>query len=136
VLDLPVDLPSTLELDLPAEPDSVSIARNRLERWLVETGSGGDDEHAIKLAVSEACANAVEHAYGPEGANGFRVRAERSSGAVVIHVSDRGRWRAPRASRDGLGLLIMGRLMDSLEVQRTSAGTTVRMRKAPRPTAA
>jgi hypothetical protein len=30
----------------------------------------------------------------------------------------------------------MGRVMDSLDVERTSAGTTVRMRKAPRPTAA
>ncbi|HSZ05620.1 MAG TPA: ATP-binding protein [Solirubrobacteraceae bacterium] len=141
-LDLPVDLPAALELDLPAVPGSLSIARNRLELWLAETGAGHDDEFAIKLAVSEACANAVEHAYSPEhaycaeGASGFRVRAERSSGVVVIHVSDRGRWRAPRASRNGLGLLIMGRLMDSLDVQRTSTGTTVRMRKASRPTAA
>lgn len=141
-LDLPVDLPAALELHLPAVPDSVSIARNRVERWLAETGVGRDDELAIKLAVSEACANVVEHAYSPEhahqpeGSSDFRLRAERASGAVVIHVSDRGRWRSPCYSRGGLGLLIMGRLMDSLDVRRTSAGTTVRMRKAPGPTAA
>ncbi|HLL92316.1 MAG TPA: fused response regulator/phosphatase, partial [Solirubrobacteraceae bacterium] len=29
-----------LELDLPAEPDSVPVARHRLERWLLETGEG------------------------------------------------------------------------------------------------
>ena len=77
-----------LELDLPAEPESVPVARHRLARWLLETGEGGDDVFAIKLAVNEACANAVEHAYGPERDRTFRLRAERCAGAVVVEVRD------------------------------------------------
>jgi serine phosphatase RsbU (regulator of sigma subunit)/anti-sigma regulatory factor (Ser/Thr protein kinase) len=120
-----------LELDLPAEPDSVPVARHRIERWLLETGDGCDDVFAIKLAVSEICSNAVEHAYGPEHGRTFRLLAERSSGAVVVEVSDCGRWRAPRGSRRGLGLRMIEQMMDAVDVERTPAGTTVRMSKAP-----
>ncbi len=120
-----------LELDLPAEPESVSIARHHVERWLQNTGNGTDDVFAIKLAVSEACANAVEHAYGPEPGRTFHLRAERSYGEVMVEISDRGRWRTPRGAQRGMGLRMIERLMDSVDVQRLAAGTTVRMSKVP-----
>jgi len=118
-----------LELEVPAEPESVSMVRHRIERWLAQTGDGRDDVLAIKLAVSEACANAVEHAYGPESGHTLRVIAERSPTAVALQVLDGGRWRARRGSQRGLGLGIIDQLMDGLEIERTPAGTTVRMRK-------
>ncbi len=136
----------TLEFDLPAEPASVPVARHRVERWLEQTGDGHDDLFAIKLAVSEVCANAVEHAYGPGHDQTFRVRAERASAAVgerlgggtddrngnvVIEVSDSGRWRRPRGSQRGRGLNIIRQLMDTVEVEQASSGTTIRMSKAP-----
>ncbi len=128
-----VDATGALELDLPAEPASVPLARHRVERWLAETGGGGCDEDvfAIKLAVSEVCANAVEHAYGPEPGHTFRVHAERTAGEVVIEVADSGRWRQPRGSRRGRGLGLIEQLMDAVDVERASSGTTVRMSKAP-----
>ncbi len=120
-----------LELDLPAEPASVPVARHRIERWLAATGAGRDDVFAIKLAVSEVCANAVEHAYGHEPGHTFRVHAERAAEEVVIEVSDAGRWRRPRGSRRGRGLGMIEQLMDAVDVERASSGTTVRMSKAP-----
>jgi serine phosphatase RsbU (regulator of sigma subunit)/anti-sigma regulatory factor (Ser/Thr protein kinase) len=135
-----------LELDLPAEPASVPVARHRVKRWLERTGTGRDDLFALELAVSEVCANAVEHAYGPEQGHTFRLRAERTprngaggshngaadggAGDVVIEVSDSGRWRQPRGSRRGRGLRITRQLMDTVEVRQAPSGTTVRMRKA------
>jgi len=128
----PLEVPvGPLELDLPAEPESVPVARKRLERWLLQTGEGRDDVFAIKLAVSETCANAVEHAYGPEPGRTFRLLAERSSGTVVLRVSDSGRWRAPRGSQRGLGLRMIEQMMDAIDIERTPTGTTVHMRKAP-----
>jgi len=120
---------AALEVDLPAEPESVAYARHGVERWLEHSGDGVDDLFAIKIAVSEACANAVEHAYGPEPGCTFHLHAERSGDAVVVEVSDRGRWRAPRGAQRGLGLRMIEQLMDSVEIERTSAGTLVRMRK-------
>jgi serine phosphatase RsbU (regulator of sigma subunit)/anti-sigma regulatory factor (Ser/Thr protein kinase) len=151
----------TLEFDLPAEPASVPAARHRIERWLERTGGGRDDLFAIKLAVSEVCANAVEHAYGPGQDRTFHVRAERvptaagerpaggsderpagetdergggtegRGGEVVIEVSDSGRWRRPRGSQRGRGLHIIRQLMDTVHVEQAAGGTTVRMSKAP-----
>ncbi len=126
-----VEAQGALELDLPAEPGSVPVARHRIERWLAATGTGRDDVFAIKLAVSEVCANAVEHAYGHESGHTFRVHAERAAEEVVIEVSDSGRWRRPRGSRRGWGLGMIEQLMDAVDVERASSGTTVRMSKAP-----
>ncbi|MGN6371804.1 MAG: ATP-binding SpoIIE family protein phosphatase [Solirubrobacteraceae bacterium] len=117
------------EIDLPAEPESVSTARHEVRRWLGDTGTGRDDVFAIELAVSEVCANAVEHAYGAESGHTFHLVAERCSGAVVLSVSDSGRWRPRRGSQRGLGLVLIDELMDSVEIERTPAGTLVRMRK-------
>lgn len=100
-----------------------------MQRWLGDTGEGRDDLFAIKLAVSEVCANAVEHAYGPEPGHRFRLLAERCRGAVVIQISDSGHWRPARGSRRGLGLRMIDELMDAVEIEHTSTGTLVRMRK-------
>lgn len=118
-----------LEVDLPAEPESVALARHQMQRWLSDTGEGRDDVFAIKLAVSEVCANAVEHAYGPQSGHRFHLLAERCRGAVVVQVSDGGHWRPRRGSRRGLGLRMIDELMDAVEIERTSSGTLVRMRK-------
>lgn len=117
------------EIELPAEPESVSIARRQMQSWLHDTGEGRDDVFAIKLAISEVCSNAVEHAYGAASGHRFRLLAERCAGAVVVQISDSGQWRPHRGSGRGLGLRLIEELMDSVEIERTSAGTLVRMRK-------
>ncbi len=119
-----------LEIELPAEAESVAIARAALGRWLAQTGEEDEqDMFDVKLAVSEACANAVEHAYGPEPGHKFHLKGWRVDGGVVLEVSDSGRWRPSRGSRRGLGLRLIEQLTDDLEVRRAAAGTTVRMQK-------
>jgi serine phosphatase RsbU (regulator of sigma subunit)/FixJ family two-component response regulator/anti-sigma regulatory factor (Ser/Thr protein kinase) len=120
---------------LPAEPESVPRARHGLERWLAGIGHPREDISALKLAVTEACANAVRHAYGPHEAGSFRVTAERQGEALVIEVADSGRWRRRRASGGGLGISLMESLVDRLDIERTAAGTTVRMRRSSSPPA-
>jgi anti-sigma regulatory factor (Ser/Thr protein kinase) len=118
-----------LELTLPAEPGSLAVARHRLERWLEQAGVEANEIFALRLAANEAATNAVEHAYGPERGPTFRLTARREGGCVEIEVADSGHWRARRGAQRGLGLDMMERLMDGVEVQRTEEGTTVRMRK-------
>jgi serine phosphatase RsbU (regulator of sigma subunit)/anti-sigma regulatory factor (Ser/Thr protein kinase) len=125
--------PPRLELELPAEPGSVGIVRRRLERWLIDSGDGRDDVFAIKLAVSEACANAIEHAYGPGDGHTVAVLAEREERGLAIEIRDRGRWRSPRGDARGLGLRIIERVMDTMEVRRAPEGTVVSMSKRPGP---
>jgi serine phosphatase RsbU (regulator of sigma subunit)/DNA-binding response OmpR family regulator/anti-sigma regulatory factor (Ser/Thr protein kinase) len=118
-----------LDLELAAEPASLTVARHRLERWLADAGASEDDQFAIRLAVNEACTNAVEHAYGPERGPTYRLLARHSAGQLLVEVSDSGSWRAPRGRHRGLGLQMMEHVMDALEIEQDLRGTTIRMRK-------
>jgi anti-sigma regulatory factor (Ser/Thr protein kinase) len=118
-----------LELKLPAEPHSVPTARHRLQGWLKALGAQPEDVIDITLAASEACTNAVEHAYGPQPGATFRLQAQRSPDAVVVRVSDSGSWRTPRGAARGRGLRVIACVMDDLDVRRTNSGTIVEMTK-------
>jgi anti-sigma regulatory factor (Ser/Thr protein kinase) len=115
-------------LDLPAEPEALSSVRKALERWLSEAGTSRRDAHAIKVACGEACANAIEHAYRP-GDAAFHIEASRHDSDVLIVVRDFGGWRNPRGTDRGRGLPLMRALMDSVDVDPSSHGTTVRLRR-------
>lgn len=61
----PLDL---VYLTIPAKPDYVGIARLAVSGIANRMGFSYDDIEDLKLAVSEACTNAVDHAYcGGEG---------------------------------------------------------------------
>jgi serine phosphatase RsbU (regulator of sigma subunit)/anti-sigma regulatory factor (Ser/Thr protein kinase) len=115
-------------LDLPAEPEALSSVRQSLERWLSEAGTSRRDAHAIKVACGEACANAIEHAYRP-GDAAFRIEASRVDTEVLIVVRDFGGWREPRGTDRGRGLPLMKALMDFVQVDPSSEGTTVQLRR-------
>src|SRR6185295_2881687 len=46
-------------------PDSLAPIRYLLRRWLMNRGASEQRAYDIIVAAQEACANAVEHAYGP-----------------------------------------------------------------------
>jgi anti-sigma regulatory factor (Ser/Thr protein kinase) len=113
-------------MKLPVDPDSIPVMRRVLTRWLAAAGASRMESDEITLACSEACANAVEHAYGPGGAD-FEVEAESVHDGVTVAVRDSGQWREPRGSHRGRGMMLMEGLMDSVEVGKGEAGTVVRM---------
>ena len=67
-------VPAELHLTLPAEPKTLAQVRRILRRWLIEHGADEGDVAEMTIAVSEACANAIEHAYSPVSGH---VRAAR-----------------------------------------------------------
>jgi anti-sigma regulatory factor (Ser/Thr protein kinase)/putative methionine-R-sulfoxide reductase with GAF domain len=121
-------VPSELHLRLPAEPKTLAQVRRVLRRWLLERGGGEADVAEVTIAVSEACANAIEHAYGPGPAR-FELHAWGANGEVTVSVRDEGQWRAPRGHNRGRGLSIMAAAMDEVQVDRMPRGTEVVMRR-------
>jgi serine phosphatase RsbU (regulator of sigma subunit)/anti-sigma regulatory factor (Ser/Thr protein kinase) len=120
-------------LRLPAEVSSVPVARHAIGKLLYEHGATAEETHALELAISEAAANAVEHAYDP-GDHDFEVSAEVRAEGVYVTVSDSGRWRSPRGRARGLGLGLIEQMIDEVDLQRTDNGTTLRMfKRMPRP---
>ena len=107
-----------------ATPDSLAPIRYLLRRWLLARGATEDEAFDVIVASQEACANAIEHAYGPGHAE-FAVDASYADGRVTVTVTDRGHWRAPRGSNRGRGLPLMRELMDTVDVSHSEHGTAV-----------
>jgi anti-sigma regulatory factor (Ser/Thr protein kinase) len=119
--------PERLSLRLPAEPHVLSPLRRTLRQWMTALGGGEAEVYDVLVAVTEAAANAIEHAYGPVDAS-FDVEAEATGDVeVTVVIRDQGRWRPPRGHNRGRGTLLMQELMDHFEVATSEEGTEVRM---------
>jgi len=119
-------------LHMPRLPSFVALARHDFRRWLEQNGLEEEDTLDIVLALSEACANAVEH---PETASrpAFEVEARRVDRDIEIVVRDFGRWSAAEepdpVGSSGRGLQMMRELMDQVEVTEDESGTTIVLRR-------
>jgi anti-sigma regulatory factor (Ser/Thr protein kinase) len=120
-------LSDPLELRLPADVETIPSLRRVLGRWLREADASSSEIEEITLACSEACANAIEHAYAP-GPAALEVTASVSEEReAVIRVRDFGSWRPARGSHRGRGMVLMNGLMDSVDVDSGGDGTAVRL---------
>ncbi len=121
-------LPAELYLQLPADPNALARVRRVIRRWLRARGAEDSAVTEVTLAVNEACANAIEHAYSPAPAS-FELSASATDDRLTISVRDGGHWRPPRGDERGRGLTIIDTAMDQVEVNATDAGTQIVMRK-------
>jgi GAF domain-containing protein/anti-sigma regulatory factor (Ser/Thr protein kinase) len=117
-------VPDRLFARWPAEKESLAGVRQVLRRWLLAHGAAEDEAFDITVASQEACANAVEHAYGP-GRRSFSIEATIDRGVVQVTVCDDGRWRPPRGTNRGRGLPLMRALMETVDIRQSDAGTVV-----------
>jgi GAF domain-containing protein/anti-sigma regulatory factor (Ser/Thr protein kinase) len=124
----PDPVPDVLDIELAADPSLLSGVRRMLGRWQRSQELEPAVASEITIAVSEACANAIEHAYGPRGGS-IHVRAARIGETIQISVSDHGNWRPPRGEHRGRGLKIMESAMDFFEARSTDQGTEIVMRR-------
>jgi anti-sigma regulatory factor (Ser/Thr protein kinase) len=92
------------------------------------------DIERIRLALTEACANVVRHAYpGDPGMLDVSVCVEPET--VLVVVKDRGvgvgladdRREPPESGPGGLGLPLIDMLADRVEVAPRHPGTSIRM---------
>jgi serine/threonine-protein kinase RsbW/stage II sporulation protein AB (anti-sigma F factor) len=117
-----------LELRLPASPAAVPHVRRALMRFVA--AHGVPDVSDIGLAVTEAVTNAVLHAYRGGESGDMRVVACAEPNRLVVVVRDYGCGMSPRPDSPGLGmgLSIIGRLADEVNVERPAdGGTRLRM---------
>jgi anti-sigma regulatory factor (Ser/Thr protein kinase)/putative methionine-R-sulfoxide reductase with GAF domain len=122
------EIPTELDLRLSADPHVLADMRRILRRWLRARGADGRDTMEITLAVSEACTNAIEHAYSPAPAS-FQLHASAVDGEARIVVRDAGAWRRPRGVNRGRGLKIIETAMDEVAVDAGPSGTEIVMRR-------
>ncbi|WP_128658339.1 anti-sigma B factor RsbW [Paenibacillus sp. 598K] len=145
-----------VRLQVPATAEYVDLVRVTLYGIAAKMGFSYEEIEDMKVAVSEACNNAVLHAYGnPVGGDAtaaldeqptMEIRFVKKNDALSIVVKDEGQSfdavaavGAPQASPllgksigeinpGGLGLYLMQALMDQVEVH-SEAGTEVILTK-------
>jgi serine/threonine-protein kinase RsbW len=121
----------SLHVRFDAVLDSVPEARLRVRSWCDEVRVEGRIQADLLLAVTEAVANVVLHAY-PESRSGtFTLDARREAGNnVVVEIRDRGvgmRGAAPSRG-GGLGLEIIRRMFPGSSLCEADPGTRVTIR--------
>ncbi len=121
-------IPEELEIRLPSAPYVLARVRRLVRRWLTARGVDRIALDEMTIAVSDACANAIEHAYGP-GRGSFELNARLDGDVIVLTVRDFGTWRAPRGEHRGRGLSVIRAAMDEVDVRTDASGTEIVMRR-------
>jgi serine/threonine-protein kinase RsbW len=117
-----------MSLDLPDEAASVPLCRKVVRSVLRELSVEEERTFEIELAVSEAAANVVRHAYAHPG-NRYLVSIQCFAERVLLQVADQGRGfvRAdvpdPDEERlDGRGLWIIEQIAHVATIRRMAGG--------------
>lgn len=119
----------SLRLRLQAKPESSLVLRQRLGPWLEAVGANGGEAYDLSLATSEAFIKAVEHAHQPT-AEVIHVKGSISDRTISIAIHDSGSWREEREREEGgYGFLMMRKLMDTVDVETGSEGTSITLRR-------
>jgi serine/threonine-protein kinase RsbW len=124
-----------MTVSLPRQSHSVPVIRRLAAQILRAFGVSGDSIHDVELAISEACANVIQHAIDSEG---YEVSIELATDRCAITVLDRGdgfdatqvRDQADVDAESGRGLSLMRALVDNLNfVSEPKIGAVVHMVK-------
>ncbi|EIT87431.1 serine-protein kinase RsbW [Fictibacillus macauensis ZFHKF-1] len=120
-----------IELTLPAKADYVGVVRLTISGVANRMGFSFDEIEDIKIAVSEACTNAVNHAYKGAEEGQIRIGCGVYDNRLEIMVVDRGKSfdydtlnqlgpvngkSIDQLNEGGLGLFLIESLMDKVEI--------------------
>lgn len=117
-------------LHVPSSTENLALIRDFVGNIGKQAGLSEAELSMIELAVDEACANVIEHAYGMDSTQEVAVRARLDADQVEITVVDTGKGFDPSgvvqqdlkrlvAERrsGGLGMRMMKLVMDEVHYQ-------------------
>jgi anti-sigma regulatory factor (Ser/Thr protein kinase) len=117
------------EFRLAATAANVPVARHELDAVLDALECSGPLADAVRLAVTEACANAVVHAYPAELQGEMVVTLQAWAGVLVVTVRDYGVGISPDDPTAGLGvgLQLIHSLAATVSIADAHPGVSVHM---------
>ncbi|MFD0521340.1 ATP-binding protein [Paractinoplanes durhamensis] len=111
----------TVRLDLPRESGSVPAVRRLLRCALADLDLNQDAGADLEIAITEACANVIDHATGAES---FEVHVEVADNHCAIDVRDHGDGFDPETidapgedAERGRGLFLIRALAENVRMQ-------------------
>jgi serine/threonine-protein kinase RsbW len=122
-----------LVLRVPSRTEFLAAIRDVTRRMAEVAGFDGAQADQLALAVDEASTNVIEHAYRGAPGRTIEVRFQDGHGVLRVEVVDDGEAVDPRAvpqvdlrryaterRTGGLGVHLMGRIMDSVTFRRAA----------------
>lgn len=127
-----------LKFSIPGKPEYVGVVRLAVSSVANRAGFDIEAIEDIKVAVAEACNNAILHGIHENCCN-YEVACSLDEKKLTIVIDDKGEgynpidYRAPdlnKPKEGGLGIFIIKTLMDEVEIMSdTGSGTTIKMTK-------
>ncbi|HEX4521604.1 MAG TPA: ATP-binding protein [Gaiellaceae bacterium] len=129
--------PDTVELRLPPHPENLALARLALTGVAGVAGLSEPTLADLKLAVTEACTNAILHGSSRDSTGGLVVRYRLGTGRLEVEVEDEGAGfdpddpgaRESAAEGQGMGLLIIRSTTDEVKIESDSTGSRISFTK-------
>lgn len=123
-------LERTFQLHVPSSTENLSMIRDFVGSIGERAGFTKGELVKLELAVDEACANVIEHAYGSDTTREVTVKATIDPNAVQIRIVDTGRGFDPtnvaetdlesliqQRKSGGLGMRLIKSLMDEVHYE-------------------
>lgn len=135
-----------IEMKLPAKPEYVGVIRLTVSGIANRMGFSYEDIDDLKVAISEAATNAVDHAYQKHESGEVRLGFGIYEDRLEVMVADTGKSfdfkesdhktepynksSSIEAMREGgLGLFLIEALMDEVSINNESGGVVIVMTK-------
>lgn len=112
----------TFALQVPSSTENLAMIRDFVNGFGTRAGFPASEVAKLELAVDEACANVIEHAYGPGVTKEVIIRAVVDEETVQIEVVDTGKGFDPGE--------ISQKDVDQLVAERRSGGLGMRLMKS------
>jgi serine/threonine-protein kinase RsbW len=117
-------------LQVPSSTENLALIREFISSAASQAGLDEKDVAKLELAVDEACANVIEHAYGHDVSKEVVVRVRLSDESLRIDIEDTGNGFDPKTVNQeeleqlinkrktgGLGMRLMKTLMDEVRYE-------------------
>jgi anti-sigma regulatory factor (Ser/Thr protein kinase) len=118
--------PPLVDSTVPADAGQVGALRRAAVRLAVLAGLSPDRCADVSLAVGEACANAVVHAYVGQERGTLSLRGTIGERGLELRVTDAGKGLRARDDSPGLGLglPLIATLASEIEIRTPARGGT------------
>ncbi|MBY0505631.1 MAG: ATP-binding protein [Bryobacteraceae bacterium] len=124
------EMEKTFALHVPSSTENLAMIRDFVSKLGEMAGMDEREVMKLGLAVDEACANVIEHAYGMDHSKEVKIRALLDADKIEIVIVDNGQSFNPGGVRQlnleelvaqrkngGLGLRLIKSIMDDVHYQ-------------------
>lgn len=120
----------TFTLQVPSSTENLALIREFVTTVGAQAGLSEQDIAKLELAVDEACANVIEHAYGHDASKEVTISANFDGETITFEIIDTGKGFDPSQIKQeeletliakrkdgGLGMRLIKTLMDEVQYE-------------------